>query len=60
MKTRQSKPEKRLGYMPVGVMLCEIRKVFPNAKIVPLYEDKKITTTVLGPASTTRIRNSHD
>jgi hypothetical protein len=29
-----SRPEKRLGHMPISWMLSEIRKVFPNAKIL--------------------------
>jgi hypothetical protein len=30
-----SEPERRLGHMPGSWMLSEIRKVFPNAKVVP-------------------------
>jgi hypothetical protein len=29
-----NKPEQRLGHMPISWMLSEIRKVFPNAKIL--------------------------
>lgn len=45
MKTNESKPEKRLGFMPIGQMLGDIRKVFPNAKIAPLGDSEDPMTS---------------
>ena len=44
----QRKKEKRLGYLPKKELIAEVRKIFPNATVLPSSEGAKKRQTEKG------------